>query len=288
MNILFTAANTGSETTQPWNWQEFLQKIINWIQTSGLKLIIGLVGLFILFKIINFIAASIKKKMVAKNKDATITSLVFNLIRKLGKLVLFILFLGYVGIDTAGIGSIIASCAVAVGLALQGSLSNIAGWVIIIVMRPFKLGDYIDAQGVNGTVEDIHLFHTYLQTPDNKVVIVPNGPLANGNIINYSVKKTRRVDLVFSISYSDDIVKSINVIKQVVDNHPLILQDQDRFVRMSELASSSINIACRVWVKQENYWTVYFDLLNDVKAAFDANNITIPFNQLDVHVNNEK
>ena len=281
MNIFFS----NTETTKVWDWNEFLGKIINWIQTSGLKLIIGLFGLIILFKIINFIAKVIRRKMQKKERDVTITSLVYNLIRKLGKLVLFILFLGYVGIDTAGIGSIIASCAVAIGLALQGSLSNIAGWVIIIVNRPIRIGDYVECQGVSGTVEDIQLFHTNLRTPDNKVVTVPNGPLANGNIINYSIKKTRRVDLVFSISYDEDVVKSIKVIQEEANKHELVLKDQDIFVRMTELADSSIDISCRVWVKNENYWTVYFDLLNNVKVAFDNNNIKVPYNTIDVNIN---
>ena len=281
MNIFFS----NTETTKVWDWNEFLGKIINWVQTSGLKLIIGLFGLMILFKIINFIAKIIRRKMQQKERDVTITSLVYNLIRKLGKLVLFILFLGYVGIDTAGIGSIIASCAVAIGLALQGSLSNIAGWVIIIVNRPIRIGDYVECQGVSGTVEEIQLFHTNLRTPDNKVVIVPNGPLANGNIINYSIKKTRRVDLVFSISYDEDVVKSIKVIQEEANKHELVLKDQDIFVRMTELADSSIDISCRVWVKNEDYWTVYFDLLNNVKVAFDNNNIKVPYNTIDVNIN---
>jgi small conductance mechanosensitive channel len=292
MNLFLLTEASGETSEQvvesSFSLTKIIEAVVQWCATSGLKLLIGLIVLFIVFKVINSIAKGIRKSMEKRHADETITKVSYSIIRKVLKAAAFILFLGYVGIDTAGIGSIIASCAVAVGLALQGSLSNIAGWFIIIFMKPFKLSHYVECQGVSGTVEDIQLFYTYLRTPDNKVIMVPNGALANGNIINYSVKKTRRVDLVFSISYSDDIVKSINVIKQVVDNHPLILQDQDRFVRMSELASSSINIACRVWVKQENYWTVYFDLLNDVKAAFDANNITIPFNQLDVHVNNEK
>ena len=151
-------------------------------------------------------------------------------------------------------------------------------------MRPIRIGDYVECQGVDGTVEEIQLFHTKLNTPDNKVVIVPNGPLANGNIINYSIKKTRRVDLVFSISYNDDVVKAIQVIQSVVDKHDLILKEPTSFVRMGNLGSSSIDINCRVWVKSDNYWTVYFDLLNDVKVAFDNNNITIPYNQLDVTI----
>ena len=151
-------------------------------------------------------------------------------------------------------------------------------------MRPFRIGDYVECQGVSGTVEDIHLFQTYLRTPDNKVVIVPNGPLANGNITNYSLKDTRRVDLVFSISYADDVNKAIELLRSIASKHELVLQNEPIFVRLSECASSSINIACRVWVKNANYWDVYFDLLKQGKDILEANNITIPFNQVSVHI----
>lgn len=284
LNFLSSSAVIEETEETAFNLTDLLKRIVEWCITDGIKLLIGVVVLLILFAIVNLIAKSIRKGMERKKRDITITKLVYNLIKKVTKVVLFIVFLGYVGIDTAGIGSIIASCAVAVGLALQGSLSNIAGWVIIIVMRPFKIGDYVECQGVSGTVEDIHLFHTHLRTPDNKVVIVPNGPLANGNIINYSLKDTRRVDLVFAISYADDVNKAIDLLRNVASKHELVLQNEPIFVRLSECASSSINIACRVWVKNADYWDVYFDLLKQGKDILEANNITIPFNQVSVHI----
>lgn len=268
--------------------EEILTNVINWISTSGVKLLIGVVLLLLSFWIINFITKRIKIRMTKKHRDATITNVVFKVSRIVLKAAVFFMFLGYVGIDTAGVGSIIASCAVAVGLALQGSLSNIAGWCIIIFMRPFKLDDYINCQGVDGTVEDIRLFYTYLRTPDNKVIMVPNGALANGNITNYSIKETRRLDTVYQISYADDVNKAIKVIHEVLAKHSEILLDPAPFVRMSQCDSSSINITSRVWVKQADYWNVHFDLIQEVKEAFDANNITVPYNQLDVHIVNEK
>lgn len=268
--------------------EEILTNVINWISTSGVKLLIGVVVLLLSFWVINFITKRIKIRMTKKHRDATITNVVFKVSRIVLKAAVFFLFLGYVGIDTAGVGSIIASCAVAVGLALQGSLSNIAGWCIIIFMRPFKLDDYINCQGVDGTVEDIRLFYTYLRTPDNKVIMVPNGALANGNITNYSIKETRRLDTVYQISYADDVNKAIKVIHEVLAKHSEILLDPAPFVRMSQCDSSSINITSRVWVKQADYWNVHFDLIQEVKEAFDANNITVPYNQLDVHIVNEK
>lgn len=284
MKLLFADA-----ATQPTiSLEEILTNVINWLSTSGVKLLVGVVILFVSFWIINLITKRIKIRMTKKHRDATITNVVFKVSRIVLKAAVFFMFLGYVGIDTAGVGSIIASCAVAVGLALQGSLSNIAGWCIIIFMRPFKLDDYINCQGVDGTVEDIRLFYTYLRTPDNKVIMVPNGALANGNIVNYSIKETRRLDNTYQISYADDVNKAIDVIHKVLEKHIEILQDPAPFVRMTQCDSSSIVITSRVWVKQADYWNVNFDLIQEVKEAFDANNITVPYNQLDVHIHNEK
>lgn len=286
MNSLLFLAESSEVATEQTQLEVIISKILTWCLTSGVKIVIGLIGLFILFKIINFIAKKVKNNLEKRKHDRTITNVIYHAIKKGLKAILFILFLGYVGIDTAGIGSIIASCAVAVGLALQGSLANLAGWFIIIVMRPIRLGDYVSCQGCEGTVEDINLFYTYINTVDNKVIMIPNGSLSNGNITNYSIKKTRRVDQVFQISYVDDVNKAINVIKDVISKHEKILKDPEAFVRMSNLDSSSINISSKVWVKQEDYWTVYFDLLQQVKEAFDENNITVPYNQLDVHISN--
>lgn len=286
MKSLFFADATESADVNI-SLEEIISNIINWCATSGVKLLIGFIVLLILFWIINSIAKGIRKRMLSKKRDATITGVVYKVFKLVCKAVVVFLFLGYVGIDTAGIGSIIASCAVAIGLALQGSLANIAGWFIIIFMRPFKLGDYVSCQGVEGTVEDIRLFYTYLNTPDNKVIMIPNGSLANGNITNYSVKAIRRLDHVFQISYSDDVVKAIEVIKKVIDSKEAVLHDPQPFVRMSQCDSSSINITSRVWVKQENYWDLHFDLIKEVKDAFDANNITVPYNQIDVHITNK-
>lgn len=279
---LFFAETT--ETTPVISIEEIVTNVINWLTTSGVKLLIGFVVMMVAFWIINGITKRIKVRMLKKHRDATLTNVVFKVSRLGLKAVVVFLFLSYVGIDTAGVGSIVASCAVAIGLALQGSLSNIAGWCIIIFMRPFKLDDYIACQGVEGTVEDIRLFYTYLRTPDNKVIMVPNGSLANGNIINYSVKEIRRVDSVFQISYADDVNKAIEIIKGVIQAHEDILVDPQPFVKMSQCDAHSINITSRVWTKQADYWNVHFALIKEVKDAFDANKITVPYNQIDVHI----
>lgn len=261
-----------------------LQTVLNWLSTEGIKLLIGLVVLFFVFKIINIIAKKFKKRMLAKNRDKTITMVVYSIIRKGLKVIAFLAFLGYVGIDTAGIGTIIASAGVAVGLALQGSLSNLAGGIVILLMRPFKIGDYITAQGESGTVEEIKLFYSYLITPDNKVVMIPNGVLANGSIINYSTKELRRVDFEFSISYDEDFEKAKKVIWDVIGSIENILTDPAPLVRVISHGESTINIVTRVWTKNENYWNVYFDMMEAIKQSFDDAKIEIPFNQLDVHI----
>ncbi len=268
--------------------EEILNSVITWLSTEGVKLVIGVLVLFIACQVINVIAKSFRKRMIKKNRDKTITSVVYAVIRKGGKLLAFLGFLGYVGIDTAGIGTIIASLGVGIGLAVQGSLSNLAGGLIILIMRPFKIGDYIEAQGEGGTVEEIKIFYTYIITPDNKVVMIPNGSLANGNIRNYSTKEFRRVDLQFSISYDEDFEKAKKVIWNVLENTENVLMDPQPFVRVISHGESTINIVTRVWTKNEDYWGVYFDLMEAVKSNFDSANIEIPYNQLDVHIKDNK
>lgn len=272
-------------------WAELWNKLVDWLLATGLpaaiRLLIGVVVMFIVFKIINVIFGRLQKRLKKENADKTISIVLIKFLRKALKVLVFVVFLGFVGIDTASIGALIASAGVTIGLALQGGLSNIAGGIIILLMRPFRIDDYIKGQGEEGTVEDIKLFYTTLRTPDNKVIMVPNGQLANGNITNYSMKDTRRVDLVFSIAYESDYYLANKVITECVNSHPLILKEIEPFIRLSEHAASSIDISCRVWTKNGDYWTVYFDLLETVKVKFDEAGISIPYPQIDVHVKND-
>lgn len=292
MNLLLASESVSAssvvsevgESASSWSWNLFWSRVFTWIQTSGVKLLVGLIVLFICFGIINSVSRAIKNRMIKRGRDMTVVVVTYRIIRYGLKIALFIVFLGYVGIDTAGIGTIIASLSVAVGLAVQGSLSNLAGWFVIIVMRPFKLGDYIEAQGNSGTVEDIRVFYTYIATPDNKVIMIPNGALANGNIINYSVKDLRRVDNVFQVSYGDDVSKAIEIIENILEANTMVLKDPEYFVKVSCCGAHGIDITVRVWVKNGDYWTVYFNLVSEVKSQFDANGITVPYNQIDVHM----
>ena len=284
---MFKIFNETVETNNTLSLEQVVENVINWLATEGVKLLIGLIFLLIAFYIINVFAKSIRKRMIKKQRDKTVTSVVYRVIKAGLKILVFLGFLGYVGIDTAGIGGIIASIGVGVGLALQGSLSNLAGGVIILLMRPFKLGDYIEAQGESGTVEDIRIFYTYLNTPNNKVVMIPNGILANGTIINYSTKELRRVDFEFGIAYSEDFEKAKQIILDVINNTEHVLNEPAPLVRVVSHGDSSINITTKVWTKNENYLSVHFDIMEAIKKEFDKANIEIPYKTLDVNIKNK-
>ena len=267
-------------------FETFLNTLINWATTTGVKLIIALVILLISFKIIKVVCRKIEKSGVKKNADKTVMRTLAYALGLVLRVVVLVCLVGYLGIDTSGITALIASFGVCVGLAVNGALSNLAGGVLILLTRPFRVDDFIEAQGVSGTVADIHITSTKIVTVDNKVVYVPNGSLANGNIINYSEKDTRRVDLDFSVSYSADSDKAKAIITEILEKHELVLKDPAPFVRVSAHGTSATVIKSRAWVKNSDYWAVYFDVTEAVKAEFDKNGIEIPFQQLDVHIKN--
>lgn len=279
--------STVSEKTQIIDWPALWNAIIQWASTTGVKLILGLIALFILFKLTNKFGRSIKKKMQKKNCDKTITSVIYQVITIGLKVVWFILFLGLIGVETASIGSIIASISVAIGLAVQGSLANFAGGIMIVCTRPFKVGDFIQAQGYSGTVEDIRFFYTHIVTTDNKLVLIPNGILANGTIVNVNVKECRRVDEVFEVAYEADYKKAIQVIRDVILANDKVLTDKPIMVKMSEHGDSGIMITARCWTNTENYWDVHFYMLEEVWDALEAAGIDVPYSKLDVNLYNK-
>ena len=274
------------------DWQQVWQTVQNWLTTTGIKVVISIVIMIVSFSIINWLSKKIAKradKKVESNKkiDKTIYR-TLSYVAKVGlKVLVVIALIGYVGIDTSAITALIASLGVGVGLAINGTLSNLAGGILILITRPFKDDDYIDACGYSGTVEDIRICHTKLRTTDNKVIYLPNGKLSTSEIVNYSEKDLRRVDLTFSISYSDDFEKAKKVIEEVWNQNELILKDPAPSVRVSAQSASSIDLTAKKKKKNEDYWTVNFDMLEQVKTAFDQNGIQIPFNQLDVHIKNQ-
>lgn len=283
MILTDVVTNTG-ESSSSFDWNTIWQAIISWASTTGIKIVIGLILLFILIKITNKFANRVRKDMVKHDVDKTITSVVYQCISIGFKIIWLLLFLNLVGVQTASIGSIIASISVAIGLAVQGSLSNFAGGLVILVTRPFKVGDFIQAQGVEGKVEDIRMFYTHLATTDNKVVLVPNGILSSGVIVNVNAKDTRRVDEVFAIGYGSDYNKAIKVITEVVNKCELVLRDKDVFVRIGEEEDSWVNVKVRVWVNTSDYWTVHFYLLETVRKALDESGIDVPYPSMDVTI----
>lgn len=263
----------------------FYQGCIRWATTSGIRLIIAIVVLFVGWKIINRALNTLNNFLLKKNVDKTLISF-SHAFADLGlKFLLVVFLMDYVGIATTGIAALLASAGLAVGLALQGSLANFAGGVIILFLRPFKVSDFIECGNYSGVVERITIFYTHVLTPDNKEILIPNGTLSNGTLINYSSQPLRRVDLTFSIGYGDDIIKAKTILNSILEEHQLVLDSPESFVGVCEHAASSINIVVRAWCLSENYWTIYFDLLETVKIAFDNANISIPYPQMDIHMN---
>lgn len=215
--------------------------------------------------------------MEARDYDVSLKNFLMNLIGWILKIVLIIVVLGTVGIETTSFAAILAAAGLAVGLALQGSLANFAGGVLIMIFKPIKIGDFIEAQGKVGTVREIEIFTTKLTTPDNKEIIIPNGKLSNDNIVNYSALELRRVDMVFGVGYKSDIKQTKDLLMEQLNNHPLILKDPAPLVRLNELADSSLKFNVRPWVKNSDYWAVYYDIMESSKNALDAAGIDIPY-----------
>ena len=265
--------------------ETIVKRIIDWTFTGGLKLIIGTLAIVIGFKIINKLSKRFINLAEKRNVDMTLIKFIKSFISYTLKILLVLIIAGsYWKLELSGLAAIVASAGVAIGLALQGSLSNFAGGFIILLLRPFKVGDYIQTGQFEGTVEQIGVFYTSLTTIDNKVVLIPNGSLSNGSLVNYSAKDTRRVDLVFAVSYESDILKVRGILKDIVQQHRLVLDYPEPFVGLLEQADSSLNFAVRVWVNTPDYWTVYFDLLEEVKLRFDKEEISIPYPQIDLHL----
>jgi len=254
----------------------------------GLKVIAAIVVFVVGRWIAKGLTTFAEKVMNKRQVDPTIVSFVGNM-TYIALLVFVVLAaLGQLGIQTTSFIAIIGAAGLAIGLALQGSLANFAAGFLMIIFRPFKVGDYIEGAGVGGTVEVIQIFTTQLKTPDNKTVIIPNAALTAGNITNYSAKGTRRVDLVFGIGYGDDIDHAKKVIMDVLAKEERILKDPATTIGVVELADSSVNFAVRPWVKADDYWSVYFNLTENIKKNFDSQGISIPFPQRDVHMYEHK
>lgn len=261
-----------------------LEEITARIIPYGVKLIaailIFIVGRWVARKVGN----GCKRVMTARQVDPALVNFASNLAYYALLTFVIIAALGQIGIQTASFVAVVGAAGLAIGLAMQGSLSNFAAGVLIIIFRPFRIGDFVEVAGTSGVVESIMIFTTELKTGDNKKVIVPNSAVLGGIITNYSAKDTRRVDLVFGIGYEDDIDKAKRVLNEVVNSDDRVLQDPAPTIAVHQLADSSVNFVVRPWVNTPDYWGVYFDLTENVKKRFDQEGISIPFPQRDVHV----
>ena len=248
------------------------------------KVVLAIIVLIVGLWLINRLVKLIDKAMQRRNTEPTLARFVENLVGIGLKVLLFISVASMVGIATTSFIAVLGAAGLAIGLALQGSLANFAGGAIILMFRPYKVGDYIQAQGVAGTVKEIQIFNTILNTPDNVRIIVPNGSLSSGIITNYSAEPTRRVDFVFGIGYEDDIAKAKQVIEELLKADERTFADPAPQIVVSNLGESSVDITVRVWAKASDYWGLKFDLTEQVKIAFDRDGISIPFPQRDVHL----
>lgn len=253
----------------------------------GVKILLALITLVVGWKVAGWIGILVGKQLDKKGVDATVKPFICTLVSTLIKVGVAVTAIETVGVQATSFAAIFAAMGLAVGMALSGTLQNFAGGVMLLIFRPFKVGDVIEAQGFTGCVKEIQIFQTILLTPDNKMIHIPNGKLSNDSMVNYSTMPERRVDFSFGIGYGDSIDKAREVIQSVLAEQGEIITDQEGrepFIKVGELADSSVNFTVRVWVKAADYWTVHFTTIENVKKAFDAEGISIPFPQQDVYM----
>lgn len=247
-------------------------------------IIVLCIGLWIVRLLTNLINNLLNKKEI----DPSLTPFLKGLFSGILKLLLIVSVLGMLGMEMTSFIAIIGSMGLAIGLALSGSLQNFAGGVILLIFKPFKVGDFITAQGHNGTVHEISIMHTILKSPDNKTIVIPNGSLSNDAIVNFSTEQLRRVDWVFGVGYGDNAEKAKKVLEKLIENNPMILKDPAPFIALEELADNSVNFVVRTWVESSNYWNVFYSMNEEVYRSFEQEGLSIPFPQMDVHLHQEK
>ena len=255
----------------------------------GMKFVLAIVVLVDGLIVIKWITKGLVKVMKKREVNESLIPFLKSLTSILLKAMLIISVMGMVGIEMTSFIAVLGAAGLAVGLALQGTLQNFAGGVMILLFKPYQVGDFIEAQGFMGSVKEIQIFTTILTTPDNRKVIIPNSPLATGSITNFSAMPTRRIDFSFGIAYDDDIDKAKKILQKIADDDQRVLKEENPpQVMVEELADSSVNLKLRVWVKSEDYWSLYFDVIEGGKKQFDKAGISIPFPQTDVHLYNHK
>ncbi len=265
------------------NYQGLIDKALELILVYGPKIILAIIVLIVGLWIINRFTKMTRKVMTARNVNVSLVGFVSSLTNLGLKALLLISVAGMVGIQTTSFIAILGAAGLAVGLALQGTLANFAGGVMVLIFKPYQVGDVIQAQGHLGVVKEIHIFVTVLLSPESKTIIIPNGAISNGDITNFTTEGKIRVDMVFGISYDSDIKKAKDILMKIMTSHPKVMKDPAPFVGVKELADSSVNLAVRPFANPADYWTVYFDVYEAGKIALDEGGITIPFPQMDVH-----
>ncbi len=258
--------------------------VMVWLLNIVYAIAIVLIGRMV----VKWIIKLIRKLMIRSEVDPILVNFLSSIANAVLLLFVVVAALDQLGVDTTSMVALIGAAGLAIGLALQGSLQNFAAGVMMIVFRPFKLGDFIDAGGVMGVVEKISIFSTVMKTGDNREIIVPNGQIYSGAITNFSARATRRIDMVFGIGYDDDMLKAKQIMQTILDEHELILPEPAPAVMVAELADSSVNFNVRPWVNSADYWPVRAELIEKIKMAFDENGISIPYPQMDIHTDSDK
>lgn len=269
------------------NSEEIINQITDVALVYGPKLIGAIIVWIIGGWIIKAIGSGVQKALENSKTDPSLMPFLTGIVNGLLKVMLVITVLGMLGIEMTSFIAILGAAGLAVGMALSGTLQNFAGGVMILIFKPFKVGDVIEAQGYTGKVAEIQIFNTIMKTPDNKTIILPNGGLSTSSMVNYSTEKTRRVDWTIGIAYGDDADKARAVIKRLCDEDSRILKDPELFIAVSALADSSVNFAVRAWVNAADYWGVYFDLNEKVYKTFESEGLSIPFPQMDIHLHKD-
>ncbi|MCQ4873429.1 MULTISPECIES: mechanosensitive ion channel family protein [Odoribacteraceae] len=262
----------------------FLSKMIDLGISAGSKILLAIVVFIVGRWIVRRLNKLLARILERRHVEASLSTFVKSLVSITLTLLLIIIVIGVLGIETSSFIALFASAGVAIGMALSGTLQNFAGGVMILLFKPFKVGDTIEAQGQSGTVREIQIFNTILATPDNKIIIIPNGGLSTGMMKNFSKEATRRVDWEFGIAYGDDYTKAKKVIARLLDADSRVLKDPAYFIALTSLGASSVNIVVRAWVNSGDYWGVYFDMNEKVYKTFAEEDLNIPFPQMDVHV----
>lgn len=262
---------------------DYTPTLISWAIALAGAIVVLLIGLWLIKRI----TGGVRKLMEKREVDPSLIPFLTSLINFALKAMLVITVISMLGIEMTSFIAILGAAGLAVGLALQGSLSNFAGGVMILIFKPFRVGDFIEGAGHTGSVKEIQVFNTILKTPDNITIIIPNGNLSNTSITNYSKEEQRRVDWTFGIAYGDNVDEAYKVLERLIGEDSRILKDPEPFMAVSELADSSVNIVTRVWVNAEDFWGVKLDMLKSVYEEFDKAGLSIPYPQMDVHVQKE-